>query len=94
VKLRDRALGRAKELVHMGAHGADKLLQDVQTYHDMHHEIVTQKRHQSTPPHARGKYGERPCGNPQCSECPKPRHIAVGFSNSRQEVTILSGNEE
>jgi hypothetical protein len=24
-KLRDRALGRAKELVHMGAHGADKL---------------------------------------------------------------------
>jgi hypothetical protein len=34
-KLRDRALGRAKELVHMGAHGADKLLQDVQTYHNM-----------------------------------------------------------
>jgi hypothetical protein len=40
-KLKDRALGRAKELVHMGAHGADKLLQDVQTYHDMHHKIVT-----------------------------------------------------
>jgi hypothetical protein len=39
-KLRDRALGRAKELIHMGAQGADKLLQDGQTYHDMHHEIV------------------------------------------------------
>jgi hypothetical protein len=45
-KLRDRALGRAKELVHMGAHGADKLLKAVQTYHDMRHEIVTQKMHQ------------------------------------------------
>jgi hypothetical protein len=44
-KLRDRALRRAKELVHMGAHGADKLLRDVQTYHDMHHKIVTQKIH-------------------------------------------------
>jgi hypothetical protein len=38
-KLRDRALGRAKELVHMGAHGADKLLEDVQTYH-MHNETT------------------------------------------------------
>jgi hypothetical protein len=28
-KLRDRALGRAKELLHMKAHGADKLLEDV-----------------------------------------------------------------
>jgi hypothetical protein len=28
-KLRDWALGRAKELVHMGAHGANKLLEDV-----------------------------------------------------------------
>jgi hypothetical protein len=36
-KLRDRALSRAKELVHMKAHGAEELLQDVQTYHDMHH---------------------------------------------------------
>jgi hypothetical protein len=35
-KLRDRALGRANELVHMGAH------EDVQTYHNMHHEIVVQ----------------------------------------------------
>jgi hypothetical protein len=69
-KLRDRALGRAKELVHMGAHGADKLLQDIQSYHDMHHEIVTQKMHQITPPHNGGKYGERPCENPQCPECP------------------------
>jgi hypothetical protein len=32
-KLKDRAFGRAKELVHMGAHGADKLLKDVRTYH-------------------------------------------------------------
>jgi hypothetical protein len=90
-KLRDRALGRAKELVLKGAHGADKLLQDVQTYHDMHHKILTQKMHQITPPRTGGKYGERPCENPQCSECPKPRHIAVGFSNSRQEATILRG---
>jgi hypothetical protein len=93
-KLRDRALGRAKELVHMGAHGADKLLQDVQTYHDMHHEIVTQKMQQITPPRTGGKYRERPCRNPQCSECPKPRHIAVGFSNSRQEATILRGSRQ
>jgi hypothetical protein len=71
-KLRDRALGRSKELVHMGAHGADNLLQDVQTYHDMHHEIVTQKMHLITPPRTGGKYGERPCGNPECLECPKP----------------------
>jgi hypothetical protein len=49
-KLRDRALGRAKELVHMGTHGAEKLLQDVQTYHDMHHKIVKQKMQQITPP--------------------------------------------
>jgi hypothetical protein len=93
-KLRDPALGRAKELVQMGAHGTDKLLQDVQTYHDMHHEIVMQKMHQITPPRTGGKYGERPCGNPQCSDCPKPRHIAVGFSSSRQQATILTGNEE
>jgi hypothetical protein len=46
----------------MGAHGADKLLKDVQTYHDMHHEIVTQKMHQITPPSIGGKYGERPWG--------------------------------
>jgi hypothetical protein len=78
----------------MGAHGADKLLQDVQTYHDMHHEIVRQKMHQITQPRTGGRYGERPCGNPQCSECPKPRHIAVGFSSSRQQATILTGNEE
>jgi hypothetical protein len=93
-KLRDRALGRAKELVHLGPHGADKLLKDVQTYHDKHQEIVTQKMHQITPPRIGGKYGERPCGNPQCSECPKPRHIAVGFSNSRQEATILIGGRQ
>jgi hypothetical protein len=93
-KLRDRALGGARELEQMSAHRADKLLQDVQTYHDMLHEIVTQKMHQITPPRTGGKYGERPCGNPQCSECSKPRHIAVGFSSSRQEATICTGNEE
>jgi hypothetical protein len=49
-KLRDRALGREKELVHMGAHGADKLLEDIQRYHDMHNKIVVQKMHQLTPP--------------------------------------------
>jgi hypothetical protein len=74
----------------MGAHGADKLLQDVQTYHNMHQEIVTQKMHQITQPCNGGKYGERPCKNPQCSECPKLRHMAVGFSSSRQEATLLS----
>jgi hypothetical protein len=63
-KLRDRALGRSKELVHMGAHGADKLLKDVQTYHDMHHKIVVQKMHQITPRRTGGRYGERPCGSP------------------------------
>jgi hypothetical protein len=89
-KLRDCALGRAKELVHMGAHGADKLLQDVQTYHDMHHEIVTQKMHQITTPSNIGRYRERPCKNPQCQECPKPRHMTIGFSSSRQEATLLS----
>jgi hypothetical protein len=73
----------------MGAQGAEKLLQDVQTYHDMHHKIVTQKMHQKTPPRNGGKYEERPCKNPQCSECPKPRHLAVGLSSSRQERTIL-----
>jgi hypothetical protein len=93
-KFRDRALGRAKELVHMGAHGADKLLEDVQTYHDMHNEIVVQKMHQITPPRTGGRYRERPCGNPQCSECPKPRHIAVGFSSSKQKATIISENED
>jgi hypothetical protein len=92
-KLRDRALGQAKELVHMGAHGADKLLEDVQTYHDMHNEIVVQKMHQITPPRTGGRYGERPCGNPQCAECPKPRHIVVGFSSSEQKATIISEKE-
>jgi hypothetical protein len=71
-KLRDRELGRAKELVHMGAHGANKLLEDVQTYHDMHNKIVVQKMHQITPLRTGGRYAEIPCGNPQCDECPKP----------------------
>jgi hypothetical protein len=34
----------------MGAHGANKLLEDVQTYHDMQNKIVVQKMHQITPP--------------------------------------------
>jgi hypothetical protein len=89
VKLRDRVLGRAKELVHMGAHGADKLLEDVLTYHDMHTEIVVQKMHQITPPRTGGKYAERPCGNPQCGDCKKQQHIAVGFSSSEQKATII-----
>jgi hypothetical protein len=78
-KLRDRALGRAKELVHMKAHGAEKLLEDIQTYHDMHEEIVVQKMHQITPLRTDGAFVERPCGNPQCGKCQKPRHTAVGF---------------
>jgi hypothetical protein len=93
-KLRDCALGGAKELVHMHAHIADKLLKDVQTYHNMHHKIVTQKMHQITPPRNGGRYGERPCENPQCPECPKPRHIAVGYSSSRQEATLLRGSKQ
>jgi hypothetical protein len=77
----------------MGAHGADKLLEDVQTYHDMHNEIVVQKMHQVTPPRTGGRYAERPCGNPQCGECPKARHIAIGFSSSEQKATIISEDE-
>jgi hypothetical protein len=92
-KLRDRELGRAKELVHMSAHGAGKLLEDVQMYHDMHNEIVVQKMHQITLPRTGGRYTERPYGNPQCDECPKPRHIAIGFSSSEQKATIISEDE-
>jgi hypothetical protein len=87
--LRDRALGRAKELVHMKALGADKLLEAVQTYHDMHNEIVVQKMQQITPPRNSGRYAERPCGNQQCGNCKKPRHIAVWFSNIEQKATII-----
>jgi hypothetical protein len=92
-KLRDRALCRAKELVHMGAHGANKLLEDVQTYHTMHNKIVVQKMHQITPPRIGGRHAERPCGNPQCNECTKPRQAAVGFSSNAQKTTITSVNE-
>jgi hypothetical protein len=63
-------------------------LKDVQMYHTMHHEIVTQKMRQITPPRNEGRYGERPCENPQCSECPKPRHMAVGYSSSSQKATV------
>jgi hypothetical protein len=65
-KLRVRALTRAKELVHMKAHGAKKLLEDVQTYHDMHEEIVVQKTHQVRPPYSDGAFADKSCGNPQC----------------------------
>jgi hypothetical protein len=93
-KLRDRVLGRAKELVHMKAHGADKLLEDVQTYHDMHEEIVVQKMHQITPPSTDGAFAERPCGNPQCGKCKKPRHITVGFCNAKQKATIINADSK
>jgi hypothetical protein len=82
-KLRDRALGQAKELVHIGAHRADKLLKDVQTYHDKNHEIVTQKKHQITLPLT--EEGLRTC--PAITL--KPRHMAVGYSSSSQERTVL-----
>jgi uncharacterized protein YnzC (UPF0291/DUF896 family) len=36
----------------------------------------------------RGKYGEKPCENPQCSECPKPRPLTVGYSSSSQKATV------
>jgi hypothetical protein len=92
-KLRDRALGRVKELVHMGAHRADKVSKDVQTFYNMHNKIVVQKMHQITPPRTGVRYAERPYGNPQCAKCTKPGHIAVGFSSSEQKATIMSENE-
>jgi hypothetical protein len=89
-KLRDRALGRAKELPHMKAHGAEELLQDVQTYHNMHEEIVVQKMHQVTPPRSGGAFADMSCGNPQCRKgnCRQPRHNTVGFSSATQSVKI------
>jgi hypothetical protein len=93
-KLRDRALGRAKELVHMKAHGAEKLLDDVQTYHDMIEEIVVQKIHQTTPPRTDGAFAERPCSNPQCGKCMKPRHTAVGFCSAEQKARIINADSD
>jgi hypothetical protein len=100
-KLRDRALGRAKELVHMKAHGVEELLQDVQTYHDMHQEIVVQKMHQITPPRGAFIDKSKPCGNPQCNKgnFRRPRHNtvglsnAVGFSSATQSATIIDAAE-
>jgi hypothetical protein len=83
-KLRDRALGRAKELVHMKAHGAEKLLEDVQTYHDMHDEIVVQKMQQITPPRTGGVFAERPCGNPQCGKCHGTSPLGSATPNRRR----------
>jgi hypothetical protein len=90
--LRDRALGRAKELVHMKAHGAEKLLEDVQTYHDMHEEIVVQKMNQVTPPRTFGAFADKSCGNPQCGKgkCRKPRHDTVGFCSATQRAKIIT----
>jgi hypothetical protein len=93
-KLWDRALGRANELVHMKAHGAEKLLEDVQTYHDMQEEIVVQKMHQTTPPRSGGPFAERSCGNPQCGKCTKPRHNAVGFCSAEQKATVINANSD
>jgi hypothetical protein len=91
-KLRDRALGRAKELVHMKAHGAEKLLEDVQTYHDMHEEIVVQKMHQVTPPRSDGAFADKSCGNPQCRNCRQPRHNTVGFCSATQTAKIIKND--
>jgi hypothetical protein len=93
-KLRDRALGRAIKLVHMKDHGAEKLLDDVQTYHDMHEEIVVQKMHQKTPPRTGGAFADRPCGNPQCGKCPKPRRNNVGFCSAKQKATIINAESD
>jgi hypothetical protein len=89
-KLRNRALGREKELVDMKAHGAEKLLEDVQTYHDMHEEIVVQKMHQVTPPSSDGVFADKSCGNPQCRKgnCCQPRHNTVGFCSATQTAKI------
>jgi hypothetical protein len=93
-KLRDRALGRAIKLVHMKDHGAEKLLDDVQTYHDMHEEIVVQKMHKTTPPRTGGAFADRPCGNPQCGKCPKPRRNTVGFCSATQKATIINAESD
>jgi hypothetical protein len=92
-KLRDRALGRAKELVHMKAHGAEKLLEDVQTYHDMYEEIVLQKMHQVTPPRSDGAFADKLCGNPQCRNCRQPRHNIVGFCSATQRAKIITNDD-
>jgi hypothetical protein len=93
-KLRDQALGRAKELVHMKAHGAKKLLEHVQTFHDMHEEIVVQKMHQVTPPSTDGAFADKSCGNPQCGKCRKPRHNTVGFCSATQRAKIITNDSE
>jgi hypothetical protein len=54
----------------------------------MHHEIVKMKMHQITPTRSGGRYREKPCENPQCSLCPKQRHMAVMYSSSSQEATM------
>jgi hypothetical protein len=82
-KLRDRALGQAKELVQMGAHRADKLHQVVQMYHNMHHKIVTQKMHQITPPRTGGRYGERPMRQPPMLRLPEAETHRCGFQQQR-----------
>jgi hypothetical protein len=77
---RDRALGRAKELEHMGAHGGDKLLQEVQTYHDMHQEIVTQKMHKIT---HRGKVRGEAMRQPPMFRIPKAKTHSRRFQQQQ-----------
>jgi hypothetical protein len=62
----------------------------VQTYHDMHQEIVVHKMHQITPPRGAFIDKSKSCGNPQCNKgnCRQPRHNTVGFSSATQSVTI------
>jgi hypothetical protein len=62
----------------------------VQTYHDMHEEIVVQKMHQVTPPRSGGAFADKSCGNPQCRKgnCCQPRHNTVGFCSATQTAKI------
>jgi hypothetical protein len=79
----------------MKAHGAEKLLEDVQTYHDMHEEIVVQKMHQVTPPRSGGAFSDKSCGNPQCRKgnCRQPRHNTIGFCSATQTAKINDAAE-
>jgi hypothetical protein len=75
----------------MKAHGVEKLLEDVQTYHDMHEEIVVQKMHQVTPPRSGGAFADKSCGNPQSRKgnCRQPRHNTMGFCSATQTESKL-----
>jgi hypothetical protein len=60
----------------------------------MHEEIVVQKMHQVTPLRTHGAFADRPCGNPQCRKCLKPRHNTVGFCSATQRATIITNDSE